>query len=115
MIKATELLVEAKSLIEDPKNWTTGWFAKQEDGSIADSCDKYAVCFCSLGALERVYGVHTDNDQEGIGEAMYQARCALDSVMHSDVPGYNDGHTHAEVMSKWDEAIELVRTEEVSK
>lgn len=114
MTKVTEFLIGAKKLIEDPTKWTRGWFAKDFNGEHISAIDENAVCFCSLGALERYDGQPLPiNKYHPLTGEPYNSRFAQDylvEVMGCAVEDFNDDHTHAEVMKKWDEAIVLSRT-----
>lgn len=101
----SDFLIEAKKLIEDPAKWTTGWFAKDIEGKHVSSVSVQAVCFCSLGAIECASGVELEDVPSN---SFYEyASEALAEAMAEDVDDFNDSHTHAEVMEKWDEAIKL--------
>lgn len=108
MQKVSEFLIEAKKVIEDPTRWTTEAYAKDENGNTIDPCHENASCFCSLGALESL----CRTPDIGVTDLWYNARSTLDTVMQRDVAGYNDNHTHEEVMQKWDEAINLAKAQE---
>lgn len=112
MNKVAEFLIESKKLIEDPTHWTTGWFAKTNTGASCSSLDDRAVCFCSLGALERhdkrelPYAVYVG----GVPSLSKLAQQALETVMGCSVEDFNDDYSHAMVMEKWDEAINFAKT-----
>ena len=113
MQKVSDFLIEAKKVIEDPTHWTTGWFAKDSSGVNCSSLDVRAVCFCSLGAIERHDKrelLHSELSGDDAVSAL--AIKALENVMDFDVEDFNDEHTHEEVMQKWDEAINLAKAQE---
>lgn len=114
MTKVSEFLISAKKLIEDPTNWTQGWFAKTNTGAMVGANAEDAVCFCSLGALERYDGqVLPINKYHPLTGEPYNSRFAqdyLEEAMGCAVEDFNDQHTHEEVMKKWDEAIALSKT-----
>ena len=110
MKKVSEFLIGAKKIIQDPANWTQGWFAKNEQGGKVGSNSERAVCFCSLGALERMDGRELPiNKYDPLTFEPNLSRFAqdlLEGVMGGvAVEDFNDSHTHEEVMMKWDEAI----------
>ena len=89
----------ARKLITTPENWTQGEYARDAKGKgLFRAQDASAVCWCAQGAIRKVYGEESDN-LPAIG--------ALKSVV--DFPwsftSFNDGHTHAEVLAAFDEAI----------
>jgi len=51
-------IAECKTLQElfaDPKRWTQGAMAKDEQGKTTYICTNAAVCFCLAGGLSKVY------------------------------------------------------------
>ena len=93
-----ETLRAARQLISDPAKWTQGVAARNRLGSSVDPLAEDAVCFCSIGAIRNV--VAEDN------HAFERASDALRS--HSPIgviAGFNDTHTHAEVLGLFDAAI----------
>ncbi len=107
MSQVVENLKAAKALIADPKNWIQGDYAQGAvyDPTISMGNDPGAVCFCSLGALQKVGDTM---HEEELPESKYLLD-ALDTLNTEfvSVPGYNDNSTHAEVMVLWDRAIQL--------
>lgn len=94
-----ELLSKAQDLIRDPKNWTQGKFARNAEGGYVHVHSEQAVCFCSLGAIERL----TVDDWE-----LYtQARGLLWEVREEGPVNINDLQDHAAVMAMFDDAKEL--------
>ena len=81
----------AWKLLEDPKRWTRGVFARDEAGKKVQSTDESAVCFCVMGAISRVYGT----DRSRLWEKVVLSRPYTLSI-----PEWNDdpGTTHAEVV-----------------
>ena len=98
----SEILRKAKALIDTPEKWTQGAFARDRIGNQTLNLNDKAVCFCSAGALGRLNAL----DYQSIKIINYLA-----GVM-GDIVGFNDTHTHAEVMAKWDEAIALAEADE---
>lgn len=106
-MKVSAFMTEAKKVIEDPANWTTGWFAKNEFGTMVDSLSENATCFCSLGAIERYAKCELEEDLFGVRSLSREAQYRLEGVMGMAVEDFNDDHTHLEVMTMWDEAIKI--------
>lgn len=98
-MKVSEVLIAAKALIVDPANWTQGAYARTTTGKVCHIA--VGTCYCSLGALKVTQGF--------IVPEKYKKY--LENVMKCDIAAYNDSHTHAEVMKKWDEAIALAQLE----
>lgn len=95
-------------LLRDPKRWTKGALARNATGDGCNARDGEAVCFCLVGALERVYLPRPP--LEG-NSAHAQALCKLwaslcelfprtRGVRNSSIPQFNDVHsrTHAQLI-----------------
>lgn len=103
MTQVVKLLQDARNLISKPENWTQADFAKTADGSGVDSNNDKAVCWCSLGAINKVSPPIDDN------QARKRAKLLLRKAMGGAIAIFNDSHTHAEVLAAWDKAIELAK------
>lgn len=91
--KPPEILRKAKALIDSPKNWCQRAYKQwREDGSCA---------YCASGAIMEAGG----------GGRNITAWTYLKRLCDGSPAGYNDSHTHAEVMQKFDEAIALAEAE----
>lgn len=113
------LLQYARALIAEPGTWTKGYQARNAFGEEVEATSPEAVCFCSHGALHRA-----SVDLDASGRAIFAGFTILNSVawrltpMHAYRPGdpigkmlgtisgYNDNHTHEEVLALWDKAIQ---------
>lgn len=114
-MKTSEALIQAKALIADPKNWTQGAYARNENGDRRWSNDEDAVCFCSLGAMSRVTTQLEDrNDCRG-NDIYYFGTRILETAMEEPVSIFNDEHDHSEVMAAWDKAIEVAKQAEAAR
>lgn len=88
MKTAKQILIAARQLIESPEQWIQG--ALYQPG---DKC-------CSVGAVFSASKAVEDHDQ------CERAFAALEIGIPSGGFSYfNDTHTHAEVLAKFDEAI----------
>ena len=109
-MKAHEILQKAHDLLADRQNWAQRWFAYDKYGNRVGSTDKEATCWCSVGAICKVEG--RDDSQKS------RALDLLDEALHvrfnwrKGVPGYNDIHTHEQVLAVFSKAIELAKVEE---
>lgn len=59
--KPSTKILKAMEIIGSPERWTKNVEARDEDGYCVDADNQYAVCYCSVGALEKVngtYGAH---------------------------------------------------------
>lgn len=95
-----EILISARTLIINPKNWMTGTHATNKDGDYACfPSDPEAACFCAFGALDRLgrtdlYYSHLEN----AAEVLYGTR---DVARH-----VNDHLGHEAVIKMYDFAID---------
>jgi hypothetical protein len=104
------LLVAARALITDPAKWTRGTFARDANGETVAPRDTAAVCWCSIGALNKCRAAETAHTNDPDYRAALKQ---LDDVaMHhgnsiiflNDRPEWD----HWSVMTVWDAAIAAV-------
>ena len=98
-MKPSEQLAAARELISVPERWTQGEFARNAWGDCVSVDDEAATCFCSMGALDKIY------EEGGIAAYLY-----LVEVMDHNI--YNDTHTHSEVFDMFSKAIALAQSHE---
>lgn len=101
-----ELLTKAQDLIRDPKNWTQGTYARTKDGTAIQSLDGRAVCFCSLGAINRASTRISSNTTVTAKHILSRAARELTGE-NRGAAYFNDNETHKKVMAMWDRAKEL--------
>lgn len=101
----SQILRKAKALIDTPEKWTKGTTARNSSGVAVSASDNFAICFDSFGAL-----VKLDLNKYQSIEAVNYLHDAFN--IGGGVVKFNDTHTHAEVMAKWDEAIALAEADE---
>ena len=103
---ATEKLKAAWQLIDRPEKWTKGVYCRDADGF---STGSNPICFCMLGALQRVGD--GQSREKGAGEFLNRAILEVDpSAKHGGaVTTWNDQpeRTHADVARAFARAIEL--------
>lgn len=102
-----DILKAARGLISEPSKWTTGSWARDEKGAMAFPSDEWGVCWCALGAINRVVdfteqvtnAAHLLATEIGYPEPWLAA--------HEVITSWNDaeGRTHAEVLAAFDAAI----------
>lgn len=102
-MKDSEILKEAKKLIENPENWTQHAYARTKHDQIIHVNSPLACKFCSLGAVEYL----CDSNWSDTPAVMFLAKAA-----DGPIGLYNDNHTHEEVMQAWDKAIALAEQAE---
>ena len=109
-MKPSELLTKAKAVIADPKHWVQGQPAKDAKGQSVGPCTPQAVCWCSLGALEKV--THEENTYSTrLMAARYLVRVSAECG-YTSTHSFNDNSSHETVMKAWDEAIQLAKEDE---
>lgn len=99
-MKPSEILRKAKALIDTPEKWTQKAIARESLGIVVKFDAHNATRLDSLGALARV-------DFYNVGKPIGYLNQAMGNIVT-----FNDTHTHAEVMAKWDEAIALAEADE---
>lgn len=106
MSKTTkETLTEARDLITDPAKWTQHSYAKDVDGRPTYSNSEAAVCWCSLGALQKViYG--EDRPGERSTPPLHLYSHLKESMDCEHIGAFNDKSSHEEVLAAFDRAIE---------
>ena len=81
--------MKAWELLEDPKKWTTGAYARTASGELRQSHDADATCWCTIGAIRRCYNLHE------------WAPKVLQLSQHvGQVPVWNDSSDHTTVIAK---------------
>jgi hypothetical protein len=101
MTTTKDILIKAREIISDEKNWTQGIEARDKDGNAVAYFNPLAICFCSIGAVERAAFL-TNGDPA-------RALCALTTgeIYYSNIAiaKFNDNSSHAEVLAMFDTAI----------
>lgn len=104
--EVAKTLMKARELISDPLHWVQGTYCTSIGGH---------KMYCAAGAIYHALDVAADGPIPESGKLfllMDQTFSALMVDQHSvDVEGYNDNHTHDEVLALFDKAIarEIVR------
>jgi len=105
-----DVLRTARGLIENPENWTKGEIARNSDGKICAADGRGAVCWCSVGAVDRAW-LRSENTDYSV---QHQALTLLDRLSGREdteycrpVAAFNDSPetTHADVLALFDHAI----------
>lgn len=97
MTSTAEILKAARKLIEKPENWTKGAFARSACKGRVRPKYKGAICFCSIGALQRV-------SEGSYGDAIGFLKRELPEGFHG-IMEFNDKSTHSEVLDLFSKAI----------
>ena len=107
MKTTAQILKEARELLSSESRWTQGVIARDVIGVPVGAESDEAVCYCSLGAIDKVAGY----------QDAYSGNCAtrkLQQVLQGSVISFNDkqGRKHSEVLAAFDAAISLAEEEE---
>ena len=109
-MKPSELLIKAKAVIADPKHWTQGWYAQDANGYSTEPSTPNAVCWCSVGALEKVaYEEDTYSTRFAAKRCLFEVSSEYG---YSGITDFNDNSSHETVMKAWDKAIKLAEEAE---
>ncbi len=101
---ALEKFKAARELLSDPKRWTRYTSARDIDGEPISALHPKAVCFCFHGALVHS-GLRVGTPDFNVVQAFLNER--TESYI-----GFNDTHTHDQVMTFMDEVIgDMTRNE----
>ncbi len=102
MNNVEKLLRNARWRIADVVHWTTGYFARDNEGVPVASWRPEATCWCLLGAMNWAY----DCGHAGISFVERdQALNLLASVCPEGMADVNDDLGHAAVLDRLDRAI----------
>lgn len=99
-----EVLIAARKLIEKPENWTRAFLARDSHGDPVYVHSDKAVCFCAMGALHKAIGETSAEYLDVVDDA---AESLASAARIDTVAGFNDTHTHDEVLVLFDKAIEM--------
>lgn len=116
-MKTSEILIKAKEVIVNPENWIKHYYAYDKNRSpVGRGTHPDAVCFCSVGALQKVIGDKGDASDIFVNTSkIRELTKVLGDVAGETITEYNDSHNHSEVMEVWDKAIELSLQNELNE
>lgn len=108
-MRAVQTLEEAWALIQQPGKWTQNAIARDANGRTVGSTNPDAVCFCSLGAINKT-GYHLEQFY-GLEEATRWLRTASDKLYgNSNVAEVNDKAANLQsIAPMWELAIQLAK------
>lgn len=106
MNTTAKILKAARDLISKPENWTTGGLARNPDGVFVPVSSIDAVCFCALGAIDKV-----SEDKAYRNWAYERLRDALGDGRRM-VSTFNDSASHSEVLDLFSKAIKAAEGEQ---
>lgn len=91
-----EVLIMARALIAKPEHWTKRSYARGLSGESVDAGSRNAVCWCSVGAIDRISLVDGGRALDALSTAMGGG----------GITSFNDSSDHATVLAAFDRAIE---------
>lgn len=96
------ILKNARETISDPNHWTQRADARSADGCLVGAKESDAVCWCAYGAL-----LKAGYEASGRGPDLpyMELKRAMGTSWAGTVSGFNDSHTHEEVVGVFDRAI----------
>ncbi len=103
-MKTIDALKAAKARIENPANWTRGWFARDHRGEDCGSLSHMAVSWCALGTLYRTAGDDAPLRHEMIS-ALWSAASEMSDSLLLFPQDVNDMRGHEAVLEMYDRAI----------
>lgn len=92
-----EIIAAARELISDPKRWTRGAYARNEQGAACGARNPAAVCWCASGALIKCGGGAPFAG--GISDALLEL-LKRECIVHK-----NDDEGHASVLAAFDRVL----------
>lgn len=106
---ASQLLRQARALIEDESRWWDG--NRTFANFFMDSAGRNVPRICSIQALRQAF--LTEADAGALCAAGAYLMQAIGVTGVNTIPQFNDSHSHAEVMAMWDRAIDLAEAAEM--
>lgn len=95
-----QILIKARELLSEESRWTKGSFARQADKVGTGANNPLAVCWCALGAIDKVIGDDYTNT-----DATKSLESAANVLGYASVNALNDRASHSKVLEMFDNAI----------
>jgi hypothetical protein len=112
-LSVIKALQGAKKLIKSPANWCQGHMVRDDKGQRVGSIwAQEATKYCGYAALARVCVKPSDDEAHDLHHKclliMHKALREIEGKEECSIVVYNDRHTHDDMLSLFDKAIELV-------
>jgi len=110
-MKTLEILQEARNLLSTPDKWTQNYIARDDKNhGLESAISPDATCWCMSGAVLKA--AETDSLSLEWIDLLEKAIKELHPEFHlvGGIPGFNDTHTHEEVLRVFDRAIESCKS-----
>lgn len=101
MSAALDVLKGAREILSDPEKWTTHVSAQNGLGDPVPPLSANAVCWCAVGAIQKVAGERDDNDT--IYDLVFDA---IQAVETRPIYIVNDFEGREATLAVFDKAIE---------
>ena len=108
MNDVVKLLKHAKHIISNKSNWTQHYFAHNAAGHRESALSRQAVCWCSLGALQKSYR-EIGKDYDYFETATHCLHEAARKLNYTSAPELNDTSTHTNVMRMFNKAMKIAK------
>lgn len=99
-LTAQEVFQKAYHDIQDKKNWTQGYYARNVDGEKCAPRDAAAVCWCSAGMVQR----YTKDWEEVFNIVWAVLDESAMKLFAQTMVHVNDELTHEQVVQTWQDA-----------
>lgn len=91
MLDKVEVLMAARDIIKDDRNWARGWFAQNHNGMDCDVTSANATSFCVLGSVRKSMLSMSDDDSI-YGTSLSQEYFNLRNILEQNIPGDFDDY-----------------------
>lgn len=110
-ITPADILNRARELISKPNSWTQRTFARDAEGMPVISQSTQAVCFCSMGAIQRASTELNPMRWEIVHAEAHALNALVNSIpdaFFGDIVVFNDSYNTDQnhVLAAFDKAIE---------
>jgi hypothetical protein len=104
-MKVKKVLIAARKLIKDPKNWTIAVYARNIRDEETDPTSKVSCKWCSKGAIQKAcFDMGCTSTDEMKSEQTLR-------VITGDIVRFNDNKSHSEVLEAFDKAIKRLKND----
>jgi hypothetical protein len=111
-VRPPELLIEARSLIDNREKWTQGEWARLPSGVVPLEIEQVRGESCAFCAIGAIWAAAELNGGQRVGPLTDAAADALRGAMGGGpITHFNDTRTYAEVIAAYDAAITALATE----
>lgn len=106
-----KFLKEARALITNPKNWTSGSYARNAKGEGTDPDSSEAVCWCGAGAIFKVTDGYASIGPNRNAPKAWAAFASFNDFTKTTIPNINDALGHDAILKAFDNTIEYLESQ----